>query len=1024
MSKVKDDISRVRLEVDGKQAINQLGNLEMEAKGLQIDMKNAKKGTEEYIAANKKLREVEANIKKVRGELGLTGMTMTQLVRYQKDLQREMNNTTTRGTTRYKELDRELKQVNRTLNQQRAELKGTAGFFGDIKKELKSFAVLAIGALGITELFAGLQNLISGSAKLADAIADVQKTTGLTKDEVKSLNDELKKIDTRTSRSELLRLASEAGKLGISAKTDILEFVRGADKINVALGEDLGEDAIKNIGKLNDLFGVKDIFGYEQSMLKTGSAINELGANSTASEGYLVDFAKRLGGAASNAKIAMTDILGLGATLDSLGQQSETSSTAVGTFLIDMFKDTSTYADIAGLSLTDFTNLLNTDANEALIKVFEGLNGNNAGLTTMVKKLEAAGVEGARGVQVISTLASNTEMLRKQQTIANDAFEKGTSIIDEFNTKNENFAGNLEKVQKWLAGLFVNSAIMNGLNQFVGMWARWIQIPVTEELEKERMELQKLHIQIISANTSAKDRIKLINQLKSTYPGLLGNINADTISNRDLGLAIKEVNDQLINKIIIEAKQEEIDDKIRTASEAKTRLLMEEERLMKNMVKVSEKYNLKIFEGLSLEDQARTLLERSLPSADKRKDQYGQLTGEIGKLNQALTAYQYSIAATNSLDRDALFLQEEKEKLMKRLGISLDSPTPVVPPVVPPVDPVITHDITDAQIKRYTENLSGFWSTYQEKVKESQQVNIKDAELFFDDIIALHKENGLSIIDLEAQRDQMRLESQRRYNQQALQDEQDIADAKVMIAQGLSTSIGAVIDFIGNRSGELTGFQKILAVSQIAIDSAIALGKIVPLAAEAASGTGPAAPFVFAGYIATMAGTVLSAIAKAKNVLSDSNVPQWNSEEDAPSGETNPVTRRGGTAPRKSFFYGGPTGEGMGFGDRFGEYAGYVHKSEYVVPQIVTSDPWVANVLPMIESIRQDRIRGFATGGQTSAGTIPQAPGMSNARLEALMEIMISKMDAMPTKMRAYLVYNDLEEMQEEAELLKSRFRA
>lgn len=1039
MSKVKDDISRVRLEVDGKQAINQLGNLEMEAKGLQIDMKNAKKGTEEYVAANKKLREVEANIKKVRGELGLTGMTMTQLVRYQKDIQREINNTTTKGTLRYRELKKELEGVNRAITDQRTELRGTEqgfgrvnsqlkntkGFFSDIKKELKTFAVLAVGALGITELFAGIQNMISGSARLSDAYADVQKTTGLTKVEVEELNKELKKINTRTPRSELLKLAADAGKIGVKGRKDLLEFADGADKINVALGEDLGDEAIKNIGKLNELFGIREIFGYRDSMLKTGSAINELGSKSTASEGYLVDFAKRLGGAASNAKIAMTDILGLGATLDSLGQQSETSSTAVGTFLIDMFKDTKTYAEIAGIELGEFTKLLDTDANEALLKVFEGLNGNNAGLTTMVKKLEAAGVEGARGVQVISALANNTKLLREQQDIANGAFEKGTSILDEFNTKNQNFAGNLEKVQKWMAGLFVNSTVMDGLNTFIKLWADWIEIPISDKMEDERIALNRLHAQILTTNIGSADRIKLVNELKEMHPQILGDLNAETVSNDELARAVKKVNEEMVNKIVIQKQQEDIDRNTERRAEKLMEVIEQETKLYDMQTKLVDKYGFAVQEAATPLEQFQKTLAMATEEEKKSFGARGRLFNQTANFSNAVGQLAIMQEKLNDLDGFSVKLLEEKEKLMKRLNLSATETTdPVANPILPVVDPEITPDVSDEQIKRYAENLTGFWSTYQEKVKESQQVNIKDAELFFDDIIALHKENGLDIVEMEAARDRMRLASQQRYNQQALQDEQDIADAKVMIAQGLSTSIGAVIDFIGNRSGELTGFQKILAVSQIAIDSAIALGKIVPLAAAAASGSGPAAPFVFAGYIATMAGTVLSAIAKAKNVLSDSNVPQWNSEEDAPSGGTNPVSRRGGTAPRRSFYYGGPTGEGMGFGDRFGEYAGYVHKSEYVVPQIVTSDPWVANVLPMIESIRQDRIRGFATGGQTSAGTISQAPGMSNARLEALMEIMISKMDAMPTKMRAYLVYNDLEEMQEEAEMLKSRFRA
>ncbi len=82
-------------------------------------------------------------------------------------------------------------------------------------------------------------------------------------------------MDTRTARAQLNDLAGDAGRLGITSKQQILDFVEAADQINVALGEDLGEDAVKNIGKLAQLFGDADAMGLKQAMLATGSVINE-----------------------------------------------------------------------------------------------------------------------------------------------------------------------------------------------------------------------------------------------------------------------------------------------------------------------------------------------------------------------------------------------------------------------------------------------------------------------------------------------------------------------------------------------------------------------------------------------------------------------------------------------------------------------------------------------------------------------------------------------------------------------------
>lgn len=1139
MAKVKEDKSRVTLEVDGKQPINELGKLEMEAKQLAVDLKDLKRNTKDYIETNKRLKESKAQIEALRKEIGLTGMTMTQLTRYQRDLKKEIGNTATYGTEKHKELQRQYQEVTAEIARQRkelngnttavggmnAELKKTPGFFGDIKRELKAFSVIAIGALGITELFAGIQNLISGSAELADSYSDVQKTTGMTKVEVEALNQELKKIDTRTARSELLGLATEAGKLGITARKDVLEFVDSADKINVALGEDLGEGAITSIGKLNDLFGYKEIYGYGDAMLKAGSAINELGAKSTASEGYVVGFTARLGGAAKQAKIAMTDIMGLGATLDSLGQQEETSSTAIGMFLVDMFKDTSTYAGIARMSVQEFTNLLNTDANEALIKVLEGLDGNNAGFTTMVAKLQEAGVEGSRGTQVISALAGNTKLLREQQDIANEAFTKGTSIIQEFNTKNENFAGNLEKIQKWMAGLFVNSSVMDGLNRFVGKWAEWITIPVSEKMEDERISLNKLYAQILTTNTGSADRIKLINQMKEIAPDTLKNIDAETASNLELARAVKVVNDQMVNKIILQKQDEEIEERNNAIAEKRIDLFNQEDKVREQMVKLAEKYNIQIKEANTLEEQANQIYNEALAAekkANPNRTFRGRMFDDLAEYSFQIGQMQQKQESLNGLEEGGNKLLEKKNELLKKLGITLeenltkeqiagraaflgttstDEPTTPTTDSIIPADPKATEDAKkelekqleafqkylekilelkrdyeiagqgaheaellkveyqyaelEKDLKSHLDNKTITQQEYDAQlrllhemelaehdrinkeyadkaVKDKQETERRITEAttdekelailktneHYDQLIELAERFGMDTVAIEEARRLALADIQKKWDQEEIKEAQEIAEAKQMIARGLSDSIGAVIDFIGNKQGELTSFQKLLTGAQIAIDTAASLAKIIPLAIDASKGTGPAAPFVFAGYIAAMTATVFGAIAKAKNALSNANTPEWNSD-----GEDKPKTGRSRPpqTQRKSFFWGGYTGDddGLGEGDKFGRFAGPVHFGEYVIPSVTMQEPFIANLLPAIEAIRQDRVNGFSGGSQGQAPMM-----MADPETKALLMKIAAGIDKFPTEIRGKWVITDLEEAQDERSYLESRYRA
>ena len=340
----------------------------------------------------------------------------------------------------------ELRKYQGVLDQHRAAVRGVNSSWTTVKRTLMSMGA-ALGLVGIfASLMAFIPKMIRGNTELAESFADVSKTTGLTGDRLSDLSRQLSTFDTKTSQQGLLDLARQAGKLCIEGVGNIVGFVKAADQIKVALGEDLGADAITTIGKLNNLFKVSDIFGYEQGLLKIGSVINELGAGSEASEGAIVDFISRLAGVAVQADISVEALAGYGATLDSLGQRTETSATAVSQAIIGMFSDTPTYAKIAGKSIEEFTEILNKDANEAFILFLEGLNGNNDGLSAMSERFDGLGIDGSRAITVLGALAGNTGTLREQQTLANKAFQEGISLTDEFNTKNQTLDANLSKI--------------------------------------------------------------------------------------------------------------------------------------------------------------------------------------------------------------------------------------------------------------------------------------------------------------------------------------------------------------------------------------------------------------------------------------------------------------------------------------------------------------------------------------------------------------------------------------------------
>lgn len=223
--------------------------------------------------------------------------------------------------------------------------------------------------------------------------------------------------------------------------------------INVALGEDLGEDAIKNIGKLSDMFG-DESRSMKENMLAIGSAVNSVAQNSSASEPYLVEFTARMGGVAKQANLAITDVMGFASALDQNMLRSEMASTALSSLIMKIYQEPSKYAKLAGMDVKEFADLMEKDVNEAVLTFLESM-GNLGGMDKMAPILKSMKLSGAEAAGVISTLAGNVAKVRKEQRQAGQAFEEGTSIINEFNVQNNTVQAELDKAKNNFAQIRV-----------------------------------------------------------------------------------------------------------------------------------------------------------------------------------------------------------------------------------------------------------------------------------------------------------------------------------------------------------------------------------------------------------------------------------------------------------------------------------------------------------------------------------------------------------------------------------------
>ena len=432
---------------------NRLSAIEEEEKKVVTVIDRYNKELEQ---AGKKAEQVKSETELVDRTLGKLNSASVRDIEYSiKVLNEELRNTERTGgdveklTEKLKLLNEELKKVQ---DMQRPDTKK-----GNIFSRGVNFLNTNWGAITqIIGAYSGIRDVVKGSVKafaeMDQEKNNVRKYTGQTIEEVERMNEQFKKMDTRTPREQMNQLAGSAGRLGISSTDAVMEFVDAADKINVALGDDLGQGAVDKIGKLTMAFGEDETKGLRGAMLATGSAVNELAQNSPAQAGYLVDFGARLSGVGVQAGLTQSQILGLGAAMDENMQRDEMAATAISQIITKMTTDSGTFARIAGKNVEEFSNLVKTDMNDALMQFFESMN-KKGGFTELAPLFEQMGLDGTRAIGVLSTLASKIDDVRKYQDLATEAYEKGTSVIDEFNIQNDTYQAKLEKARKAFADL-------------------------------------------------------------------------------------------------------------------------------------------------------------------------------------------------------------------------------------------------------------------------------------------------------------------------------------------------------------------------------------------------------------------------------------------------------------------------------------------------------------------------------------------------------------------------------------------
>lgn len=453
-----------RVLLDDKQAKQTIALLEKQLEQVKQKKTDAFKKGDDTKAFDKEINRINASLKTLRTNQeqvnrtfnNLSSASYKELSVVMKTVQKQLRSgAVERNSEEWKKLQQKLKEVKREMNAINSESKETTSLWSRFVNVLNT----NWGAVSqIIAAYAGLSMTIRKCAQayadMEESMANVRKYTGQTDEEVHRMNEDFKRMDTRTAREQLNELAGSAGRLGITSKDMIEEFVDGADKINIALGDDLGEGAVDKIGKLAQMFGEDKTKGLRGAMLATGSAVNELAQNSSANAGYIVDFTADLSGVGIQAGMTQAQLMGLASALDQNMQEEATSATVFSQLITKMYQEPAKFAKIAGVEVTKFSNLMKTNANEGLMTFLSAMKS-RGGFAEMAPMFEEMQLNGTRAVGVLSAVASHLDQVRTAQDLATQSYASGTSVINEFNVQNNTVQAQLDKAKKRFEDLTV-----------------------------------------------------------------------------------------------------------------------------------------------------------------------------------------------------------------------------------------------------------------------------------------------------------------------------------------------------------------------------------------------------------------------------------------------------------------------------------------------------------------------------------------------------------------------------------------
>lgn len=395
--------------------------------------------------------------------------SLDELRRAYKQLEDELNQINTKSKE-FADRQKSMKELKKNID----EVTGAANKQGSAWQTVLKNLTAYVGLFGAFNMIKSkLTDILKLNFQYSDSLANVRKVSNLSMESVNDLSRQLAKIDSRTSLEGLTQLAYVGSRMGMGkyGVSGLAEFAAASDRVNVALKEDLGDDAMLTLSKFVETMGEVEKHGgnISDAFDSVSSSIFKLASTSTANGGNILEFAKRLTGLSKVSHITSDQLLGLASASDSLMLMPEVASTAFGKLISSLWTNYHDIEKMLGMQEDSLKDMMSKgETMQALVTVLQNVSDKN--LNSMDEYFKEFGSDGQRLKSVVVTMAQNVDVLKSHLDESSKAYKDATAVSKEYAIQQETAQAIIERANNMWNKAFVNPEGIDAVKEIAKGW--------------------------------------------------------------------------------------------------------------------------------------------------------------------------------------------------------------------------------------------------------------------------------------------------------------------------------------------------------------------------------------------------------------------------------------------------------------------------------------------------------------------------------------------------------------------------